>query len=134
MDFFSDFNWIQILGYILFMLLGAAVTYYKNRPKLIEKTEEAITWIERLRGMAADYIARAEAAYQGTKRGGEKFEWVVTALYGLLPDAVTPFISRETVEDIVQGVFDSVESYAKRQLDKFVDETIREYWNLKGDK
>lgn len=118
---FADFNWIEFIKYILFALLGAAAVYYKNNPKLQGKVKEAENWREKLRGYAAEYIAKAEAAYQGTKRGGEKFEWVVTALYGLLPDAVTPFISRETVGDIVQGVFDSIESYAKRQADKLAD-------------
>jgi len=115
---FADFNWIEVIKYLLFALLGAAAAYYKSRPQLQTRAKEAEGWLERLRGMAAEYIARAEGAYQGTKRGGEKFEWVVGSLYALLPEPVRPFISRETVGDIVQGVFDSVEAYAARQLDR----------------
>ena len=105
-------------------MLGAAVVYYKSSPKLQDKVKEAENWIDRLRGYAAEYIARAEAEYQGTKRGGEKFEWVVNRLYSILPAAVRPFISRDTVADIVQGVFDSISAYATIQMDKWVNDTL----------
>jgi len=121
MEFFANLDWVEILKYLLFVILGGAAAYYKVSPKLQTKAKEAANWLEKLRGLAAEYIDRAEDAYKGTKRGEEKFEWVVMALYGLLPEAVRPFIKREAVGDIVQWVFDSVESYARKQADKLLD-------------
>ena len=95
-------------------------------PKLQSKTAEAAVWLDRLRGLAAEYIDRAEALYRGAKRGGEKFEWVVGQLHALLPEAIRPFLSRDTIGDLVQGVFDSVESYAIRQLERAADPDLQE--------
>ena len=83
--------------------------------------KEVENWVEYLRGAAVEFIARAEREFEGTKRGGEKFAWVVNGLYNLLPDTLKPFIGKDLIESIVQSVFDSVEGYAKLQLDRLVD-------------
>ena len=112
---------MEILTGIIFFIVGAAATYYKTSPKLKDKTDEALTWLERLRSAAVEYIDRAEQEFKGVKRGGEKFKWVVDNLHSILPEAIKPFISKSTIEDIVQNTFDIVEGYAKQQLDKLVD-------------
>lgn len=114
-------NWFEIVKSVLFIIAGGLIVYYKTNPKLKTESDKALEWIERLRGAAVEYIDRAELEFEGTKRGGEKFEWVVDKLYSLLPAAVKPFISREIVKDIVQSTFDLVQSYAKQQLDRLVD-------------
>ena len=77
-----------------------------------------------LAGRAAALIAEAEALYQdATKAGGEKFEWVVSALYAALPAVIRPFLSRGLVESVVQATFDAVEGYARLQLDKLAGGT-----------
>lgn len=73
----------------------------------------------------AGFIDEAEDIYKdSTKAGGEKFEWVVDRIMNIIPIALKPFISRALVETVVQKVFDIMESYAKKQLDKVVDKVI----------
>lgn len=50
--------------------------------------------------------------------GAEKFEEAVSTIYALIPIAVRPFITRSLVETLVQEVFDKMEEYARKQLDK----------------
>lgn len=68
------------------------------------------------------FIKEAESIYKDqTKAGGVKFQWVVTKLYNLIPAVIKPFIPVSVVEELVQKTFDAIESYAKMQLDKAVD-------------
>jgi len=121
----AEFNWLNIIGYVLFALFGGLVVYYKGNPKMQDKTDEAVAWLDKIRGFAVDFIARAEDEFKGTQRGGEKFDWVVNSLYNMLPDAIKPFISKSTIEGVVQAAFDSIQAYAKLQLDRIVDEAIK---------
>lgn len=50
--------------------------------------------------------------------GAEKFTEAVDTIYTLIPVAVRPFITRCLVETLVQEVFDKMEEYARKQLDK----------------
>jgi hypothetical protein len=50
--------------------------------------------------------------------GAEKFEEAVNTIYALIPLAVRPFITRSLVETLVQEVFDKMEEYARKQLNK----------------
>lgn len=50
--------------------------------------------------------------------GAEKFEEAVDTIYALIPIPVRPFITRGLVETLVQEVFDKMEEYARKQLDK----------------
>lgn len=50
--------------------------------------------------------------------GAEKFKEAVDTIYALIPVAVRPFITRSLVETLVQEVFDKMEEYARKQLDK----------------
>ena len=121
MEITMDYTWLKILSYIFCVLIGGLVTYFKTSPKAAYKANEAIKWIERIRGMAAKYIDRAEGIYKETNRGGDKFNWVVNTLHDQIPAAIKPFISKEAVADIVQEIFDNIESYAGKQLDKLAD-------------
>ncbi len=50
--------------------------------------------------------------------GEEKFKMACEQLKALIPMAMKPFISDKLIEMIVQGTFDSIESFAKKQTDK----------------
>lgn len=102
---------LEIVKYALLVLFGGLAIYYNTNAKLNKKVDE--------------YIDKAEVKYNdATKAGGEKFEWVVTKLYGFVPAIMKPFITRDMVGAIVQGAFDSIESYGKQQLDKLSDKVI----------
>ncbi len=87
------------------LLLGGCALYFNYNGRLKEK--------------AASLIVQAEEAYKDvTKAGGQKFSWVVDTLYSMVPLVLRPLITRAFLEVLVQGVFDSVQEYAKIQLDR----------------
>ena len=71
-----------------------------------------------IKGSAAKYVVKAEKMFEGTQRGGEKFEWAVDSLYILLPVPVRAFITKDMIAEIIQGAFDAMAEYATTQLDK----------------
>jgi len=80
---------------------------------------------EKLRNNAVKYITEAEELYKDTtKSGGVKFTWVVDTLYNLVPAPFKIIITKPLIEKIVQSTFESIEAYAKMQLDKTVDKII----------
>lgn len=80
---------------------------------------------EKLRNMSVKYIAEAEEMYKDmTKAGGVKFNWVVETLHNLVPAPLKLFITKPLIEKIVQSTFDSIEQYAKMQIEKAIDKTI----------
>ena len=96
---------LQVVGYIA---LGGVALYLKTK--------------ENLKEQAAGFIADAEEKYKdATKAGGQKFEWAVGQLYGLVPKVLKPLITRKVVGKIVQFAFEKGETYAKIQLDKLVN-------------
>ncbi|MGD9569975.1 MAG: hypothetical protein AB7V48_16965 [Sedimentibacter sp.] len=102
---------LQILIPILTIALGALSAYLKANDKL--------------RSSSIKYITEAEEMYKdATKSGGQKFAWVVDSLYNLVPVPLRIIVTRNCVEKIVQSSFDSIEAYAKTQLDKAVDKYI----------
>lgn len=52
------------------------------------------------------------------KLGAEKMADAVEAVYSVIPAVAKPFISKVVVETIIQGVFDKVEEYARKQSAK----------------
>ena len=96
---------LNILSLIFMAVFGGLALWFKGNGTLS--------------ALAAGFIAEAEALYKDvTKAGGEKFNWVVERLYGVLPSAIRPFIPKTLVESVVQSTFDAIEKYAKLQLDK----------------
>lgn len=105
MDFETLLN---ILSLIFMAVFGGLALWFKGNGTLSS--------------LAAGFIAEAEALYKDvTKSGGEKFNWVVERLYGVLPSAIRPFIPKSLVESVVQSTFDAIEKYAKLQLDKLTE-------------
>lgn len=103
-------NWELIFKILItagLILLGGLSLYWKQNTKLQQQVGQL--------------IGEAEKAFQDTtKSGGQKFEWVVDALYGILPAPVRIFFPRSVISSIVQNAFDAIEQYAKTQLDRLL--------------
>ena len=52
------------------------------------------------------------------KVGKEKMAEAVETIYNSLPACVRPFISKDMIEIVVQGVFDKMEEYVRKQVKK----------------
>ena len=103
---------IDIVIPTLTIILGTLSAYFRAHDKL--------------RGRSIKYIVEAEELFKDrTKSGGEKFSWVVDALYELIPPPLRVIITKKCIEKVVQGSFDSIEDYAKMQLDMAVEEYLR---------
>ena len=101
----------EIIMTILAIIFGGLSLYFGANNKL----NKTVTGL----------INQAEDMYKdSTKAGGSKFEWVVSKIYSFIPVKLTPFISRELVEVVVQKTFDIMQSFAKTQLDKVIDKNI----------
>lgn len=87
-------------------ILGAAIaiviSYYQYIRKRIE--EEALDAINKSED--TDLI------------GEQKLQNAVEIVYALLPVIAKPFISEKLIEMVIQQVFDKVEEYAQKQIDK----------------
>lgn len=95
---------LRVLQIVIYIVLGGLAIWFNQNAKLKTKV--------------AEFINTAEEIYSDTtKAGGQKFEWVVNALYGLLPAAMQVIIPRSMVETIVQNVFDQMKEFAKKTLD-----------------
>ena len=70
---------------------------------------------KRIEEEALDAINKAEDT---DKHAEEKLEEAVETVYNVLPSVIKPFISRGLLKTIIQKVFDKVDEYAKKQLQK----------------
>ena len=109
-DFISaNIEFFHVTAYIL---LGGCILYYRGNVKL--------------QSAVAGLITEAEQSFNSVKCGGQKFAWVVGKLYDLIPTALKTIITKQMVERIVQGTFDSMARYAKSQMDKIVDKALED--------
>lgn len=95
---------LRVAQILIYIILGGLAIWFKSNDKLRSKVAEFINTAE---GMFTDT----------TKAGGERFEWVVNALYGLFPKVLQTIIPKSFVETIVQNVFDQMKDFAKKNLD-----------------
>ena len=103
---------IDIVIPILMIILGALSACFMAHNKLI--------------GRSIKYIIEAEELYKdSTKAGEQKLSWVVEALYNLIPAPLRIIVTKKCIEKIVQSSFDSIENYAKMQLDMAVEEYLK---------
>lgn len=97
-------NWNEILNIVL-AILGVVITlvgyYFKIKETLIKN--------------ANDKINEAE---KDAVNGKEKMEYVVNELYALVPLPYKPLFSKEFIEKLVQEIFNKIESYAEKQVEK----------------
>ena len=107
---FESINIMEVLQWAGLLLLGAVLAYYRTSAKL--------------QRFVAGLITQAELAYNGTKTGGVKFAWVCGKIYNMMPVPLRAIVTRQMIENIVQGTFDAMAAYAKTQIDKLVDTAI----------
>lgn len=90
---------------LVISLLAVAVTlvsyYFYIKQKLRESALNAINSAE-----------NADAA------GAEKMRLAVDQVYALVPPLLKPVISRELVGQLIQAVFDKMQEFAKKNLQK----------------
>lgn len=98
---------IYIVEAVAYIVLGFVATYFSANATL--------------RGKVVGFIDAAEALYTDAKSGGQKFQYVIGQLYALLPAFLRPFLPQALLAAFVQGIFNQVDAYAKKQLDKAVN-------------
>lgn len=97
-------NWELILTIVssIFTILATILGYYQHIKKKLE--QEALNAINR--------------AEETDKIGSEKMKDAIKMVYDMIPAVARPFISEKMIEMVIQGVFDKVEEYARKQLEK----------------
>lgn len=109
-------NGINIYGIIVtvaLVILGYVTSFIKTRSDLTAK--------------AQGLINAAEENYKSATHAGEqKFDAVVTWLSEMVPAPLRFFITKQMISEIVQKVFDKMQEYANKQLNKVVDQIVNE--------
>lgn len=101
-------KFLELIIPLLTVMLGALSAYLRTNEKIINSSIK--------------YITEAEEMYKDvSKAGGQKFTWVVDTLYNMVPRPLRIVITKKCVEKMVQASFNSIEAYAKTQIDKAVD-------------
>lgn len=97
-------NWELILTIMSSVLTVVATIlgYYQHIKKRLE--QEALNAINK--------------AEETDKIGAEKMQDAIKMVYDMIPAVARPFISEKIVEMVIQGVFDKVEEYARKQVAK----------------
>lgn len=103
---------MNVLEILLYIVLGGLALWFKTNSKL----NNAVNGL----------IAKAEEEFTGFKQGNEKFQAVVNWLYELIPAFLKSFFPKKFVEALIQNAFEQSAAYAKQQLDKLVDKTLKE--------
>lgn len=88
------FGVLAVIGYFLSY-------YFHIKAKIYAATEKAV-----------------DEAEQDDKVAAEKMELAVNQIYDLIPAILKPLFSKEVIKGIVQNAFNSIESYAKKQIEK----------------
>lgn len=96
----------QVISTILWLVFGFGIAYLKTRTDIIE--------------LAKDQISHAEMIYNEAHSGDKKMDFVVQYIYKFIPSPMRYVFTEEAIRAIVQNVFDSIERYAKTQLDKII--------------
>lgn len=99
---------LGVVQIIIYILLGGLAKWFQTNNKL----NEAVNGL----------IVKAEEEFTGFKQGNERFQAVVGWLYDLIPSYLKGFFPQNFIEALVQNAFDQIASFAKKQLDKAVDE------------
>ena len=99
---------LGVVQVVLYILLGGLTLWFKTNGKLNK--------------MVGTLIDKAEEEFIGFKQGNERFQAVVGWLYELIPTVLKPFFPQKFIETLVQNAFDQIASFAKKQLNKAVDE------------
>lgn len=99
---------LGVVQVIIYIFLGGLAKWFQTNNKL----NEAVNGL----------IVKAEEEFTGFKQGNERFQAVVGWLYNLIPSYLKGFFPQKFIEALVQNAFDQITSFAKKQLDKAVDD------------
>lgn len=102
---------LQVLEIVAYILLGGLTIWYRTNAKLNKEVN--------------GLIDRAEAEYIGFKQGNKKFQAVTDWLYEMIPAGLKMFFPKSFIEELVQNAFEQSSAYAKKQLDKIAEKTIK---------
>jgi len=97
----------------LYVVLGVASLYFKQKDKLNTKASELVT---RAENEAKDVI----------DENGGKHQYIVNTLYNLVPGPFKSIFTTSFIDGIVDAAFDKAEAYARTQADKIVDKAIKD--------
>lgn len=101
----------DVIMLILTIIFGGFSLYLKTRKDLIDD--------------AKDKIIDAELKYKDTVcAGGEKFNWVVDTLHSYVPTPLKLIFTKELIATIVQRTFNTMEDYAKTQVEKVIEKAV----------
>lgn len=92
---------LTIAGGLLSLAATFLSYYYSIKESIRNAAESAINSVENL-----------------DKIGEEKMAIAVEQVYGLIPAVAKPFFSKSTIQVMIQLVFDQMEEYAKKQVNK----------------
>lgn len=108
----------EAVKYIAMLILGAVSVYYQSNT--------------RLREISGKYIAAAQVLYKDKEK---RLNWVVDEIYGVVPTAIRPFLTKARVKAIMQSMFEGSKAYREawqKSLDEAV-EAIPEPMPREGD-
>lgn len=98
----------DIIVSIVTIILGAVIFYLRTKTNIINK--------------AGDYITEAEKAYIDVNKSGSlKMDYCIEKLYSIVPIVLKTVFSKEVIQIIVQGVFDTMKQYVEIGLSKIIN-------------
>lgn len=106
---------LDVLQWVAYFVLGG-LAIYMNVSGKAKGLKTALT----------DFITNVvvfinQAEDENEKIGEEKKAEVVEKIYSMLPKTAQKIITKELIDEVVQGVFDEVKAYAVKQLDKAME-------------
>ncbi len=111
---------IELIKTIGMIILGALSIWFKTSDVAQKKAKQVSECVSELIANSIIFISEAEATLD-KDANEEKKQWVVDKLMDIIPDKLELYITRDTVEIMVQDVFDSIKKYLVAKLDETVD-------------
>jgi len=106
------FSISEILNFVFAVAIvigGFVISYFKTNAKFKDKIAALVNY--------------AESQFD---KGADKRQYVIDTIFNIVPVALKPIINKTIIGMMVQSTFDSIEEYAKKQLDKVVDKVVPE--------
>lgn len=97
-------NISEILNFVFAIAIiigGFVISYFKTNSKFKDKIAALCNF--------------AESQFS---KGEDKKQYVVDTIFNIVPFALKPILNKTIIGMMVQSTFDSIEEYAKKQLDK----------------
>lgn len=109
----------EVLNVILAVaiVIGAfVISYFKTNSKFKDKIAALCNY--------------AESQFS---KGTDKKQYVIDTIYSIVPIALKPILNKTIIGMMVQSTFDSIEEYAKKQLDKVTNKVEDKIDKITGD-